>query len=58
MSASSAGETGRPGRSSGSRRNTAFQYSYATNGPQPAIYYDQVGCDRDDLASIYRIVDR
>lgn len=39
-------------------RNTAFQYSYATNGPQPAIYYDQVGCDRDDLASIYRIVDR
>jgi hypothetical protein len=38
--------------------NTAFQYSYATGGREPAIYYDQVGCDRDDLASIYRIVDR
>ena len=32
--------------------NTAFQYSYADRG---AVYYDQVGCNRSDLSSIYRI---
>jgi hypothetical protein len=37
---------------------TAFVYSYVEDGPQRAIYYDRVGCDRDDLSSIYRIVDR
>jgi hypothetical protein len=37
---------------------TAFVYSYAEDGPEPTIYYDRVGCDRDDLSSIYRIVDR
>lgn len=38
--------------------HTAFVYSYVEDGPQRAIYYDRVGCDRDDLSSIYRIVDR
>jgi hypothetical protein len=35
--------------------NTAFQYSYADG---KTVYCDQVGCDRDDLSGIYRIVDR
>jgi hypothetical protein len=35
--------------------NTAFQYSYADG---KTVYFDQVGCDRDDLSGIYRIVDR
>ena len=38
--------------------HTAFVYSYAEDGPNPTIYYDRVGCDRDDLSSVYRIVDR
>jgi hypothetical protein len=38
--------------------HTAFVYSYVEDGPARAIYYDRVGCDRDDLSSIYRIVDR
>ena len=37
---------------------TAFVYSYVEDGPKRAIYYDRVGCGRDDLSSIYRIVDR
>jgi hypothetical protein len=40
------------------RPNRAFQYSYATDDREPAIYFDQVGCGRNDLASVYRIVDR
>ena len=38
--------------------HTAFVYSYAEDGPDPTIYYDRVGCGRDDLSSVYRIVDR
>jgi hypothetical protein len=37
---------------------TAFVYSYAEDGPKATIYYDRVGCDPDDLSSVYRIVDR
>jgi hypothetical protein len=37
---------------------TAFVYSYVEDGREPTIYYDRVGCDRDDLSSVYRIVDR
>jgi hypothetical protein len=37
---------------------TAFVYSYVEDAAQSTIYYDRVGCDRDDLSSIYRIVDR
>jgi len=38
--------------------HTAFVYSYAEDGPDPTIYYDRVGCGRDDLSSVYRTVDR
>ncbi len=38
--------------------HTAFVYGYAVDTPHPTIYYDQVGCSRSDLSSIYRIVDR
>jgi nitrite reductase/ring-hydroxylating ferredoxin subunit len=38
--------------------HTAFAYSYAVDTRHPTIYYDRVGCDRDDRSSIYRVVDR
>ena len=34
---------------------TAFQYSFAQGVKPATVYYDQVGCDRDDLSSIYRL---
>jgi len=37
--------------------HTAFVYSFAVDRPHRTIYYDQVGCSRSDLSSIYRIVD-